>query len=266
MKEGSPMNDSKKGITRYEDINEILLSLTTGMAQILGENLIGVYLTGSLSYGDFNPKNSDIDLLTILKTPTPQEKLEALKQMHLRVERENEKWAKRIECSYVSMDMLESTPPPKTPRPYVGEGIFYTEAPYGNEWIINQYLLYQHGIALIGPDFKTLIKPIPMEAVREACIRDLFEEWQPKITDPTYLKNSHNQAYVVLNMCRILYTVIRHSTATKKASASWVKRKFAPRWNNLIETAECWHYGKEMNLQEEAIEFIKFVVNKVKDV
>ena len=118
----------------------------------------------------------------------------------------------------------------------------------------------------MGPNFKTLVKPIDIEDVREACIRDLFEEWEPKITDPTYLKNSHYQAYVVLNMSRILYTVIRHSTATKKASASWVKSEFGPQWKNLIQTAENWHYGKEMNLKEETIEFIKFVIDKVKDV
>jgi len=232
---------------------------------ILGENLVGVYLTGSLSYGDFNPENNDIDLLTILKTPASQEKLEALKQMHLRVERENEKWAKRIECSYVPLDMLESIHPPKTPRPYIGEGIFYAEAPYGNEWIINQYLLYKHGIALMGPDFKTLVKPISIEDVRKVCIRDLFEEWEPKITDPTYLQNSHYQSYVVLNLCRILHTVICHSTATKKAAASWVKSEFGPQWNNLIQTAENWRYGDEMDLKEEAIEFIQFVINKVNE-
>lgn len=253
-------------MTKYKDINEILHSLITEMAYILGENLVGVYLTGSLSYGDFNSENSDIDLLTILTSPASQEKLESLRQMHLHVERDNEKWTKRIECSYISMDMLESTLPPKTPRPYINEGIFYTEAPYGNEWIINQYLLYKYGITLVGPDFKTLVKPIFMEDVQEACIRGLFEEWQSKTTDPTYLKNSHNQSYVVLNMCRILYTVIRHSTATKKASASWVKHKFGPRWCKLIETAESWQYGKEMNLPEDTIEFIEFVIDKVKEI
>ena len=93
-------------VTKYKNINEVLHSLTTGMAHILGENLVGVYLTGSLSYGDFNPENSDIDLLTILRNPALREKLEALKQMHLSVERDHEKWAKRLECSYVPLDML----------------------------------------------------------------------------------------------------------------------------------------------------------------
>ncbi|MBI2707276.1 MAG: DUF4111 domain-containing protein [Proteobacteria bacterium] len=260
------MHDSTKGITTYKDVNEVLHSLTTGMAHILGENLVGVYLTGSLSYGDFNPENSDIDLLALLRNPASQDKLEVLKKMHLNVERDTKKWAKRIECSYIPLDMLQSILPPKTPRPYIGEGIFYPEAPYGNEWIINQYLLYNHGIPLLGPDFKTLVKSVDIEDVRDACIRDLFEEWKPKMTDPTYLQNSHYQSYVVLNLCRILYTVMCHSTATKKASAAWVKREFAPQWNNLIQTAENWQYGKEMNLKEEVIEFIQFVVNRVKEI
>jgi hypothetical protein len=252
-------------VTKYKDINKVLSSLTTGMTHILGKNLVGVYLTGSLSYGDFNPDNSDIDLVAIVNDPLSPEQLEALKTMHLHVEATTEKWAKRIECSYVPLDMLESIQPPKTPRPYLGEGTFYAEAPYGNEWIINQYLLYNHGIPLLGPDFKTLVKPINIEDVRAACIRDLFEEWEPKMTDPTYLNNSHYQSYVVLNLCRILYTVVCHSTLSKKASASWVKSEFDPQWNTLIQTAEDWSYGKEMNLKEEVIEFIQFVATEAKD-
>lgn len=252
--------------TPYPDINIVLDSLIQGMQQIIGSNLLGVYLMGSLSYGDFNPDNSDIDLVTIVNESLSPEQLEDLKRMHLHVEATHEKWAKRIECSYVPREMLQNIQPPKAPRPYFGEGIFYPEAPYGNEWIINQYLLYKHGISLIGPDFKSLIKPIDIEDVREACIRDLFEEWEPKMNDPEWLNNSHYQSYIVLNLCRILYTVTCHATATKKASASWVKREFGPRWDNLIQTAENWGYGKEMNAPEEVIEFIKFVVNKIKEV
>jgi len=251
--------------TPYKDVNEILNSLTERIASILGEDLVGVYLTGSLLYGDFNPENSDIDLLALIINPVSQEKLEALKKMHLDVERNNNKWANRIECSYVPLEMLSSILPPKAPRPYIGEGIFYPEAPYGNEWIINQYLLYNHGISLSGPNFKTLVKPIDIEDVRKACIRDLFEEWAPKIIDPEWLNNSHYQSYIVLNLCRILYTVMNHGTTTKKVSAAWVKMEFAPQWTNLIQTAEDWYYGKKMNLKEETIAFVQYVINKVNE-
>lgn len=58
---------------------------------------------------------------------------------------------------------------------------------------------------------------------------------------------------------------MRNSTATKKVSASWVKNEFAPQWSNLIQTAENWQYGTEMNLQKETVEFIKFVINKINE-
>src|SRR5262249_1600091 len=154
--------------------------------------------------------------------------------------------------------------PPEQPRPYYGEGTFYPEAQYGNEWIINLYLLYEHGIALIGPDFKELVNPISIVEVQKACIRDLFREWEPKITDPSWLENSHYQSYIVLNLCRILYTVIVGSTASKKVSARWVRSEYTE-WNDLIQTAENWGYGVEMNRRAEAMAFIRFVIGKIKN-
>jgi len=255
----------KKNITIYKDVHILLDSLTNGIVDILGANLVGIYLTGSLTYGDFNPESSDIDLMVILHEPASQEQLELIKKLHMQMEISYPKWARRIECSYTPVKMLHNILPPKEPRPYFNEGILYEQAPYGNEWIINLYLLYEHGISLIGPDLKTLIKLINIETVQEACIRDLFQEWQPKINDTSYLQNSYYQSYVVLNMCRILYTVLYRKVGSKKVSAQWVKNKFGSQWNNLIQTAENWHYGKEMHLQKETIEFIKFVIKIVNE-
>jgi hypothetical protein len=234
------------------------------MAEILAANLVGVYLTGSLSYGDFKPESSDIDLVTILHKPASNQELQALEQLHIQVGLKHKKWANRLECSYTPIEMLQNTLPPKLPRPYLGEGIFYPEAHYGHEWIINLYLLYQHGLALWGPDFKTLVNPIPILEVQKACIRDLFQEWEPKITDPEWLDNSHYQSYVVLNLCRILYTVLANATGTKAVSARWAKGAF-PVWSRLIESAQNWQYGGEMSLQPETIQFIQFVIDKIKN-
>ena len=53
-------------VTSYQDVNEILLHLSDNLSTILMENLIGFYLFGSLTYGDFNPASSDIDLTAIV--------------------------------------------------------------------------------------------------------------------------------------------------------------------------------------------------------
>lgn len=248
--------------TPYEDINAIVDDLAQGLAAILGSNLVGFYLTGSLSYSDFNPESSDIDLLALVRERVSPEELRLLKDLHFQIEASYTKWAERIECSYTPLEMLENILPPKEPRPYIGEGRFYDEAHYGNEWLINNYLLYQHGITLFGPDFRTLMPPVEIADVQKACIRDLFKEWQPKITDPGYLSNSHYQSYVILNLCRILYTVMRGAAGSKKVSAAWVK-DYAPQWRDLIETAEKWKYGDVMDRQAETIGFIRYAVDKL---
>src|SRR5260221_2102169 len=134
-------------------------------------------------------------------------------------------------------------------RPYFGAGIFYPTATYGNEWLINNYLIYKHGISLKGPDIKTLIKPTEIKDVQKASIQDLYKEWVPKITNETWLENSHYQSYLVLNLCRILHTVLNGEASSKSVSAEWVKKEF-PEWKNLIQTAQEWEYGKEMKLQK----------------
>jgi predicted nucleotidyltransferase len=253
-----------KKVTLYRDINEVLYFLAGGIQKIFGADLVGFYLTGSLSYGDFDEERSDIDLAVVLKKPASNENIEAVERLHLSVENICEKWAKRIECSYVPRNMLKNVLPPKDSRPYVGGGLFYKEATYGNEWIINNFLLSKYGIALIGPDFKTLIEPIKMIDVQKAHVRDLHKEWEPKISDSTYLENSHYQSYLVLNLCRLIYNIIRGDIASKKVAAAWVKKEY-PQWKDLIETADRWHYGVKMERQIETVEFVKFVIAKVKE-
>jgi len=124
--------------------------------------------------------------------------------------------------------MRELRPPAKA-RPWRGFGTWYAEAPAGNEWIINHYLLSQHGIALEGPAFSELIPPIDLHDVRRASARDLFQEWVPKIHDGAWLSNSHDQSYLILNLCRILHTVIQGEPRSKKAAGQGAKAAY-PQW------------------------------------
>lgn len=249
--------------TPYPDINEVLQLVAQGLTDILADNLVGLYLFGSLTYGDFDEKSSDIDLVAILNQPASEKELALLQQLHVDIALKNETWAKRLEASYTPRDMLGNILPPEQPRPYIGEGHFYPEAGYGNEWIINLYLLYQHGITLLGPDFKTLVDPIDIVEVQKAAVRDLFREWEPKLREPEWLDNSHYQSYLVLNLCRILYTVMTAKTGSKKVSAHWIKNQFS-QWSSLIQTAQDWHYGVDMQRQTETLAFLQFVIDEVK--
>jgi hypothetical protein len=53
------------------------------------------------------------------------------------------------------------------------------------------------------------------------------------------------------------------SVGSKKIAASWMKNKYGKPWSDLISTAEQWHYGISLDLQERAIEFLDFVIKQV---
>ncbi|MDO8470884.1 MAG: DUF4111 domain-containing protein [bacterium] len=253
-----------KKLTPYQDVNDVLVTLTQGVHDILGDELVGLYLTGSLTYGDFNPESSDIDFLAIMSHTLSREKLEQIENMHTYIGENHTKWAKRIEGSYITKDMIEKAQPPQkptTPRTYVNEGKV-RPAIYGNEWTINLHVLYEHGIALIGPDPRVLINPVSIDAVREASKRDLHEEWEPKLKDASWLQNSHYQAYVILTMCRILYRAKHDNVASKKVASTWAKNELGEPWSDLIQKAEQWHHGQEMNSADETAAFIRFVIHK----
>jgi hypothetical protein len=224
-----------------------------------------LYLTGSLAYGDFVLERSDIDLQAIVRSPLTVNELKSVEQLHRQIEGHSSPWAERLECSYVPLDLMRELSPPATPRPWWGFGTWYTEAPAGNEWIINHYLLSKHGIAIEGPDFSELIPPIDILLVRKASCRDLFQEWLPKIDDEEWLANSHHQSYLVLNLCRILHTVVQGDTGSKQVASRWVKATY-PQWKNLIHEAEQWKYSAVMKRQSDVAAFLRFAVVKVDEV
>jgi predicted nucleotidyltransferase len=252
-----------ENIPPRSDINAVLDHLAQRLKAIFGPRLVGFYLTGSLSYGDFDPGRSDIDLLVVLKSTATAGETAAIEKLHKETENDFPKWKGRIECSYIPLTILKELLPPAAPRPYFGNGIFYPEAEYGHEWIINQFHLYHDGIALLGPEFRTLLSaPVDINDVRTACRRDLYKEWVPKLTAPQELDDPHLQSYIVLNLCRILCTVRTGRALSKKAAAAWACEEY-PRWAPLIHTAEDWHYGLVFLHTEETLDFIRFARDEV---
>jgi hypothetical protein len=242
-------------------LNALLAEWVEGVKHILGDKVIGLYLGGSLAYGDFVPARSDIDLQAVVRTSVAQDELHLIELLHKKLDERYPKWANRTECSYVPLDLMREVNPPATPRPWWGFDTMYAAAPAGNEWTINHYLLAKHGISLAGPDFKTLIPPIDIQDVRRASVKDLFVEWAPKIDDPAWLSNSHHQSYLVLNLCRILHTAIGGATGSKKLAGRWAKLTF-PKWKDLIEEAERWGYGDVMSRPDDVVAFLKFAIEE----
>lgn len=253
-------------LTSFPEIDEFLERYRILVLQTFTSNVVGIYLTGSLTYNDFNSKRSDIDLQVILKKTVDSIYFSQIADLHKNLEIEFPKWKNRIESSYTPLHLLNEVLPPKEPRPWYGFGKLYEQADYGNEWIINTYILQKFGIPLFGPDYNSLANRIDILEVKKACIKDFYKEWLPKTNiDSKSLDDPHIQSYVVLNICRILYLIITGEFGSKTISSTWIKTNIFPNWKQLITDAYNWEYGQNLNYKEEVIKFILESEEKLND-
>lgn len=119
-------------------------------------------------------------------------------------------------------------------------------------------MLLNYGIVIEGPPIQTFISPINLGDIKDATLSILTDWWLPMLYDTTRLKSSEYQAYAVLTMCRILYTLKHGSIVSKPVAATWVKKEFSNQWKELVEQALSWREGKILDGIDETMNFIRF--------
>src|SRR2546423_15719060 len=95
-------------VTDDSELYGILGGLATDIRRVLGPNLIGIYLYGSLVTGDFDRTCSDIDLLAVTSSVIEAVEFKRLDQLHQDFEAQNPEWKDRLEIAYVSQDALRT--------------------------------------------------------------------------------------------------------------------------------------------------------------
>ncbi len=224
--------------TKYPEVNKILDLLLTSVSQVLGNQLVGMYLYGSLSSGDFDPESSDIDFLVVTTSSLPNKTIEELEAMHNRIWNSGLTWAAKLEGTYISKRDIRKHNPRSVPSPTVNEGRFYLDTP-GSDWIIQRHVIREQGLVLAGPDPKTLIDPVEAQDLRRAVKGVLNEWWFPMLEDPTWLREHGTEyhAYTILTMCRALYTLENGAVVSKPVAARWVQGKLGEDWSRVIDQA-----------------------------
>jgi hypothetical protein len=203
----------------------------------LGEHFIGMYLDGSLASGGFD-QDSDVDFVVVTDVDISGEFFPALQAMHDRIARLDTWCAIQLEGSYIPLVALRRHDPAHALYPNIerGEGERLKMAQHGEAWIIHRYILREHGIPLAGPAPQTLIDPVLPDDLRRA-VQTIVQGWgKPMLADPHALQHRGYQAYVVLSLCRILYTLQHGAVVSKLVAARWTQEAHAP-WAPLIERA-----------------------------
>jgi predicted nucleotidyltransferase len=222
--------------TKYPEVNKVLELLLSSASQVLGNQLVGMYLYGSLATGDFDLETSDIDFLVVTTSSLSDKTIADLETMHHRIWKSGLKWAAKLEGSYIPKRDIRRHSPRSAPCPTVNESRFYLDK-RGSDWIIQRHIIREQGITLAGPDPKTLIDALGPADIRKAVKGVLQEWWFPMLEDPTWLRKhgSEYHAYAILTMCRALYTLEKGAIVSKPIAARWVQSKLGEPWSQVIE-------------------------------
>lgn len=225
-------------LTSYKNVDALLDVLITQIRSVLGGNLVGIYLYGSLVSGDFDYDLSDIDLLTATSRTVSKRELETLKKMHEVLARQYPKWNDRIEVQYVSCFALRTfkTQTSKIVTISPGEPIHFIKA--GKDWLFNWYEVQEKGMVLFGPHQSSILPSISKREYMSA-VKDSAIYWRKRMKKYTSQSSRGSCSYSVLTMCRMLYGYRYGKQTSKTHAATWVEKEF-PGWAPLIADAVSW--------------------------
>ena len=244
--------------TPYPDVNAVAHDLLTSLRAILGAQLAGMYLVGSLALGDFDPQESDLDLVIVTAGALSDETVAALRDLHQRFDHSASAWAARLDAAYIPQEVLREVSPSAARYPVLAWpellGLGHLES--GSGWPIWRDTLREHGIVVSGPDPRSLLDPVPPDELRRASAAKVAD-WHARANgDPGWvaeLRVRREHTYVVVTLCRLLYTLDTGSVASKPVAARWAARTRASRWSELIGRATTEPRTNTADVPEDAV-------------
>src|SRR5258708_36227131 len=147
--------------TPYPDVNAVMHELLTSMHAILGAQLTGMYLVGSLALGDFEPRDSDIDLVIVTVGALSDETVAALRDLHQRFDHHSTSaWAAHLDAVYLPQEVLRASSPTAARCPVLQWPGLLALEPLEPWWPIWRHTLREYGIVVSGPDPRSLLDPV----------------------------------------------------------------------------------------------------------
>ena len=225
----------------YPELASVLQRFVAGVQNGLGSNFLGTYLVGSLATGDFD-LDSDVDFLIVTNAELSDAEVRSLQTTHADIHALGCYPAQHLEGSYISTHLLNRTDLVGVePLWFVDNGSTSLERSiHDNRWHV-RWILRERGITIIGPDPKTLMRPVPTGALRSeaiAAIQALKSHFVAEIDQPVgWFNTRFGQSFAVLTCCRMLYTCKSGTVQSKLFGVKWAEQSLDPAWCELIRKA-----------------------------
>jgi hypothetical protein len=226
------------------DVRQQVEAFRNGVVDLLGDNLLGFYLHGSLAMGCFNPLRSDLDMLVITREAMSLDVLREAARLVLRYSSQ----PRPFEISFVPEFALH---PWHYPTPYQfhfgenpgsreaishdlenqtwawggwGIGENFTDPDLAAHFVVTR----ARGIVLAGEPIAEVIPAVPRADYIDSIRRDF---------DSACEGLAENPVYAVLNFCRMAGYLAEGRIDSKDEAGVWAFDHLPPKFNSLIQAA-----------------------------
>ena len=250
-----------------QNFDLILASIQEKYTALLSDNLVGIYVHGSIAFQCFRWEKSDIDYLVVIKKPLCLDEKQALMEATVSISKKAPK--KGLEMSVVQKKYCEDF---VYPTPYElhfsnrylkwwqDNPTEYCEKMNGSDpdWAAHFTIIKHTGIALCGEEISRVFSKVDENYYLDSIKADIKDAKDSIFMDPVY---------VVLNLCRVLAYKEDGSILSKQGGGEWGILKLPHEYQGIIESA-LGNYGSDAQekilLEEsEAIRFCDFMLERI---
>ena len=235
-------------------------------SEILGENLVGVYLHGSAVMGCFNPDKSDIDLIVVVRDTVPDDRKRRFMEMIVAL---NEKApAKGIEMSIVKSGVCR---PFAYPTPFElhfssgtlgwyksdSEGYIQNMKGEDKDLAAHFMIITNRGKTLYGKPIEEVFGEVDRKCYLDSIWSDI-ENAEEDILD--------NTMYIVLNLTRVLAYCREGLILSKKEGGEWGMENIPERYRVMINTAlEEYSSAEKAEYDDRlAVEYVGYMLSEIR--
>lgn len=220
------------------EVTACLSDLTQAVQSLLNQNLVGVYVHGSIAMGCFKTDSSDIDILIVI-----EDKLDHALNLPLLTLFDNlaHQYQQKLELSIIRREVLTNFTHPTPfefhyPDPAHNQlkesSIVRTDADLAGHFVITR----QYGIALIGSPVSALFPEISRTDYLDSIVQDAYWCFD-NIMAGADSGSCRIPKYAVLNFCRVLAFIHEDLVTSKQTGGEWGLANLPPEYHPLIEAA-----------------------------
>lgn len=223
-------------------VKELLKEINLSFSNLLGDNLIGIYVHGSLAMGCFNSKSSDIDVLVVVNNPLTLAEKKKSVDLTLKLAKQT---FSGLEFSVLTLKQVRNFEYP-TPyefhysnewkEKYIQGKVDLIKQKYDHDLAVHFVITKNRGYVLVGKPINEVFIDVPRKYYIDSIGRD--SEWSYN----NIMKGPDDglccvPVYGALNYCRVLAYIENNLITSKSEAGKWAVEHLPKKYAPIIQEA-----------------------------